>query len=82
MSGENGRHCSGGSWATGRGRRIYSNFPKGKFFLYLDKQSEANGTQSAHKDPIIRAIGYLSGQILHLGPKYSSLVGSSRAQQD
>ncbi|KAM7208048.1 Heterokaryon incompatibility protein (HET) domain containing protein [Naviculisporaceae sp. PSN 640] len=32
--------------------------------------------------PIIRAIGYLRGQITELGPDYTSLIASARAQQD
>jgi hypothetical protein len=35
-----------------------------------------------NENPIIRAIGYVSGEILRLGPEYSSLVGSFRAQQE
>jgi hypothetical protein len=44
---------------------------------------EANNTKHINGRPItIRAIGYLSGEIVHLGPTYSSLIGSFRAQQD
>jgi hypothetical protein len=32
--------------------------------------------------PVIRAEGYLSGKIVQLGPRYTSFVGSFRAQQD
>jgi hypothetical protein len=32
--------------------------------------------------PQIRAIGFLSGKLLHLGPDYSSFVGSFQATQD
>ncbi|KAK3368833.1 heterokaryon incompatibility protein-domain-containing protein [Lasiosphaeria ovina] len=32
--------------------------------------------------PVIRALGYLVGEITQLGPDYSSLIGSFRAQQD
>ena len=31
---------------------------------------------------MIRATGYIAGEIVRLGPGYNSLVGSSRAQQD
>ncbi|KAI0455401.1 heterokaryon incompatibility protein-domain-containing protein [Xylaria acuta] len=31
---------------------------------------------------VIRAVGYIAGKVVGLGPKYSSLIGSSRAQQD
>jgi len=33
-------------------------------------------------NPVIRAIGYLSGEILQLGPSYESLAASFKAHQD
>jgi len=39
------------------------------------------GTQVTPR-PIIQAMGYLAGEITQLGPDYSSLVGSFRAQQE
>lgn len=32
-------------------------------------------------DPPIRVLGYISGEILEVGPDYTSFIGSSRAQQ-
>jgi hypothetical protein len=53
------------------------------FLCRLLKAKEANKTKHINERPItIRAIGYLSGEIVHLGPAYSSLVGSFRAQQE
>ncbi|KAI1174965.1 heterokaryon incompatibility protein-domain-containing protein [Nemania sp. FL0916] len=31
---------------------------------------------------LIRAVGYVAGKVVHLGPEYSSLMGSYRAQQE
>lgn len=47
-------------------------------------QSEARLTCVKHARiiPVIRAIGYLSGEIVQLGPHYESLVASFREQQE
>ncbi|GAB1312455.1 hypothetical protein MFIFM68171_02665 [Madurella fahalii] len=41
-----------------------------------------NGQLQDSEGLVIRAIGYLAGQIVQLGPEYTSLMGSFRAQQD
>jgi hypothetical protein len=52
------------------------------FLCRWSKDKEANKTKHINERPIIRAIGYLSGEIVHLGPTYTSLIGSFRAEQD
>jgi hypothetical protein len=62
------------------------NYAKGSassyYFFRSLKADEANKSKQINENPIIRAIGYVSGEILRLGPEYSSLVGSFRAQQE
>ncbi|CAE7002185.1 hypothetical protein P3342_001555 [Pyrenophora teres f. teres] len=39
-------------------------------------------TSCKHEQPIIRAVGYVAGEIVELGPDYSSFVGSPSEVQD
>ncbi|KAK4449019.1 heterokaryon incompatibility protein-domain-containing protein [Podospora aff. communis PSN243] len=43
--------------------------------------SSTGGTAATQSPMIIKAMGYLAGEITELGPGYSALVGSFRAQQ-
>jgi hypothetical protein len=46
------------------------------------QRQESNIIKQICEKPVIRAQGYLSGKIVQLGPRYTSFVGSFRAQQD
>ncbi|KAK3935097.1 heterokaryon incompatibility protein-domain-containing protein [Diplogelasinospora grovesii] len=49
----------------------------------VDEESAGSGhTAVSRNPPLIRAVGYIAGEILALGPDCISLVASSRAQQD
>jgi hypothetical protein len=56
--------------------------PHFPFLCRSPKAKEANKTKHINERPIVRAIGYLSGEVVHLGPMYTSLIGSFRAEQD
>jgi hypothetical protein len=56
-----------------------AHFP---FLCSSSKAKDTNKSKHINERPTIRAIGYLSGEIVHLGPTYTSLIGSFRAEQD
>jgi hypothetical protein len=56
--------------------------PKESLTCSKECSPKANLTKHIYEKPLIRAIGYISGKIVHLGTKYTSFVGSFRAQQD
>lgn len=45
------------------------------------RRDRANCGQNEPELPVIRAMGYVAGEIVQIGPDYWSLIGSSRAQQ-
>ena len=50
-------------------------------FISRTERDQAKCSQKEPDLPVIRAIGYLAGEIVQIGPDYWSLIGSSRAQQ-
>ena len=50
--------------------------------LLSPRGGEADKPKHAYEQPVIRAIGYLSSEIVSLGPGYEALASSFRVQQD
>ncbi|RFU34224.1 hypothetical protein B7463_g2189, partial [Scytalidium lignicola] len=49
----------------------------------IEEEFASLGNTANEQDPsVIKAVGYIAGEIVRLGPGYNSLVGSSRALQD
>ncbi|KAF1999647.1 hypothetical protein P154DRAFT_436660 [Amniculicola lignicola CBS 123094] len=45
-------------------------------------QREIDQSEIKHEQPTIRAVGFLCSNIIHIGPQYSTLIGSFRAEQE
>ncbi|KAI1777836.1 heterokaryon incompatibility protein-domain-containing protein [Hypoxylon cercidicola] len=47
-----------------------------------EERIKSNGVKTIYQNLVIRALGYISGEVLEIGPMYTDLISSSRSEEE
>ncbi|KAI1768964.1 heterokaryon incompatibility protein-domain-containing protein [Hypoxylon sp. FL1150] len=47
-----------------------------------EERTKSSGFETMHQNPFIRALGYVCGEVLKIGPEYTAIISSSRSEQE